>query len=474
MAREAMPDVLILVPGILGSVLCKDGRDMWAPSGKAVLAGLLGGGDSLRELVLSGNPVDDDPGDGVTADRLIPDVHLLPGLWKIDGYSKIRDTLERVFAIRKGENYFEFPYDWRLDNRVAARQLQRDSHDWLKAWRQYSGNSGAKLILVAHSMGGLVARYFLELLDGWRNTRALVTFGTPFRGSLNALHTLANGVSKGPFGFLNLSTFVRSLTSVYQLLPIYQSYDPGGGQLVRIGETDGIPNVDARRAIDALAFHREIMDQVDQHRKQSDYMNNGYRTFPIVGIEQPTFQSARRAGDTIELLRTYGGKDQRGDGTVPRVSASPHEMSDDPREMYSATRHASLQNAHAVQTHLTGLILNLYVDLGEYRAPVPTLAKLGLDMDDIYWTDELVTTRVQPDREGLELIATIDRVSSGMTVTRESLKPSDDGWQRVEFGPLSEGVYRITISGQTGVEAVADIFAVVDRHSSIAYSENRW
>ena len=70
-------------------------------------------------------------------------------------------------------------------------------------------------------MGGLVSRYFLECLDGWRNTRVLVTFGTPFRGSLNAVSTLANGMKKkiGPVG-IDLSPLARSFTSIYQLLPI--------------------------------------------------------------------------------------------------------------------------------------------------------------------------------------------------------------------------------------------------------------
>ena len=45
-------------------------------------------------------------------------------------------------------------------------------------------------------MGGLVSRYYLEVLGGWRDTRRLITFGTPYRGSLNAVDFAANGFSK--------------------------------------------------------------------------------------------------------------------------------------------------------------------------------------------------------------------------------------------------------------------------------------
>jgi len=76
-----MPDVIVLLPGILGSVLQKDGRDVWAASAGGVLAGLLSRGQSIRELTLFEDNLDEDLGDGVTADRLMPDVHILPRLW---------------------------------------------------------------------------------------------------------------------------------------------------------------------------------------------------------------------------------------------------------------------------------------------------------------------------------------------------------------------------------------------------------
>ena len=70
---------------------------------------------------------------------MIRDVHLIPGLWKIDGYTKLVRHIEETFDVTRGRNLFEFPYDWRRDNRVAARQLAAKAREWLKDWRQSSG-----------------------------------------------------------------------------------------------------------------------------------------------------------------------------------------------------------------------------------------------------------------------------------------------------------------------------------------------
>ena len=39
---------------------------------------------------------------------MIPDLHLIPGLWKIDGYSKLSRCLQRQFAVTPGRNFFAF------------------------------------------------------------------------------------------------------------------------------------------------------------------------------------------------------------------------------------------------------------------------------------------------------------------------------------------------------------------------------
>jgi len=456
-----MKDVVVLLPGILGSVLQKDGKDVWAFSGGAALRALLSLGGSVKDLELHGDdPEADDLGDGITATRLMPDLHLIPGLWKIDGYGRISAAIREHFDVLPGANFFEFPYDWRRDNRAAAHRLARQSHDWLRSWRERSGNDDARLVLIGHSMGGLVARHFLEVLDGWRDTRALVTFGTPYRGSLNALDFLVHGMKKsfGPLSLFDLSALVRSFTSVYQLLPIYPCLDPGDGRLVRIAETSGIPNVDSARAADALAFHRDIESGVTAHREDPAYVERGYEIHPVVGTFQPTRQSARRVGQRVELLTEYEGEDQDGDGTVPRVSATPIELSDDPREMYASERHSTLQNRDQVLVHLMGVLSRGELDLGRYRALLQP--RIALDVDDLYATDEPVTLGVRCEDPSVAVSAVVTDATGAVVRRGEPVTAGDR--TELELAPLGAGDYRVSVGAGGAVEPVSDVFTVLE------------
>jgi len=124
-------------------------------------------GHSMGDLRLGSDPPErDDLGDGVVATRLVPDVHVIPGLWGIDGYSAISAMIVGTFDVVPGRTFLPIPYDWRRDNRVAARRLAAIALPTLHERRK--DNPDAKLILIGHSMGGLVAGYFLECMEGWK------------------------------------------------------------------------------------------------------------------------------------------------------------------------------------------------------------------------------------------------------------------------------------------------------------------
>ncbi len=444
MAKQPMSDVVVLLPGILGSVLERDGKDVWAMSPGAAFRALLSLGGSIKNLHLDGDDPDaDDLGDGVTATKLLPDLHLVPGLWKIDGYTAIAAALHEQFDLVDGRNYFEFPYDWRRDNRAHGRRLAKQTHDWLAEWRAHSGNDDAKLVLLAHSMGGLVARAFLELFDGWKDTRALITFGTPYRGSLNALDFLASGMKRGigPIG-LDLTDFLRSLTSVYQLLPIYPAVETADGTTLRVSEAE-IAGVDRVRAEDALAFHRNIESAVTEHQAIPDYADAGYRIHPVVGIGQPTMQGARLEGDKVTMLRNLGGRDHGGDGTVPRVSAMPIEMTDAARGLFSPTRHSSMQNTQAVITQVTGIITGADIELSGFR---DRYAGLSLDIPDLIDAADGLRVAARPTggRDDV-LTATVTDVDTGVTAWSGPLA-ADVDWHVAATPPLEPGIYRVAVA----------------------------
>src|SRR3984893_2294747 len=186
--QQPMSDVIVLVPGILGSVLVKDGREVWGSSGSSVGHNLITFGGALNMLELPHEIGHDDPKDGVTA-------LYGPKFWKADGYGRLANHLKERFTLTPATNgqtgnLLEFPYDWRLSNQLNAQRLSERVVPLLERWRQSTSNPNAKLIFICHSMGGLVARYFLEVLGGRELVSKLITIGTPYQGSINALNAL--------------------------------------------------------------------------------------------------------------------------------------------------------------------------------------------------------------------------------------------------------------------------------------------
>jgi hypothetical protein len=222
-----------------------------------------------------------------------------------------------------------------------------------------------------------------------------------------------------------------------------------------------IPNVDGAKTKAALAFHHEIRDAVAENKKDQQYADTRYDIRPIVGIEQPTAQSAVRDGDRVRLLRRRGQDDLKGDGTVPRPSATPAELEGEGNAIYGAERHASLQNDDDVLFQLTGILTQPSFNPRDYR---DAAAKVGqsLDVEDWFSTADPIQVRVRPhDDPGGVLIAVAADAETGEERVRRQLAQADDGWYEAELGPLPEGVYRVTSLGSS-VEPVTDLVTVVD------------
>lgn len=94
MTSQPMRDLVVVIPGILGSALEREGKEIWGFSGQAVIDNLLSPGRNIQHLALSQGIGEQELTDGVGATRLRAHLHMLPALWVIDGYGKLVNGLK--------------------------------------------------------------------------------------------------------------------------------------------------------------------------------------------------------------------------------------------------------------------------------------------------------------------------------------------------------------------------------------------
>jgi len=459
-------DLVIVLPGITGSVLARQNpqggelKDLWAFSGQALWQAVKSFGGSLQELAVPHhNPIVDTPETNIIATRVVQGFHGILGLGKIDGYSELARIILDNFSVTDGHGFEWFPYDWRLSNRISARHLAEFIRPRLKFWRKTHG-ADARVVLIAHSMGGLVARYYLEVLDGghWRDCRALLTFGTPYRGSLNAANFLANGYKKWGMRLSTLTEVMRSFPSVYELLPGYRAIQ-ADGEWKRVEECGSLPNMDLEYVKAGAAFHDEIENAVADHSKEVTYRDGGYLIRPFVGVGQTTLQSAVLVGNvltaSVDLPDWVNNKAAHagGDGTVPRASAVPIELSEAALESYVGERHGSLQrNEYVLEDFRERLTTMQAGGLEEFRGPSEAAGRrrtIDLQVDDLFLPHEPVVIRARMS-DGGEVGGLVAEIYS-TEGNRQDIRFCDgkDGLE-VAIEGLRAGLYRVRVRGEMG------------------------
>ena len=79
-------------------------------------------------------------------------------------------------------------YDWRQPNEASAQQYLKPTIQQVK---QITG--GSKVDLIAHSMGGLVARSYIQGSSYGNDVDQLITLGTPHAGASGAYQAWEGG-----------------------------------------------------------------------------------------------------------------------------------------------------------------------------------------------------------------------------------------------------------------------------------------
>jgi pimeloyl-ACP methyl ester carboxylesterase len=202
----------VVVPGILGSELLRpDGTQVWLNAGNAL---------GHHDLALAaGTPVDAAEA-GLRPGGLLGTAAVLP---RVFGFTEYADLLDLLRGTELPHHVFT--YDWRRDLVASARRLGAT----LDAIAESRDDPAARFDVVGHSMGGLVARYYLRFGDaepdspvtwaGARRIRNLLLVATPSGGSIASLDAILNGNRVGLSSTTLAASVIATMPSIYQLLP---------------------------------------------------------------------------------------------------------------------------------------------------------------------------------------------------------------------------------------------------------------
>lgn len=285
--EDARRNPIVVIPGVLGSRLVEDasGQLVWGafdggfadpgtPAGARLVALPMQLGTPLAQLR------DDVRSDGALESL---EVSVLGMPIQLEAYSSILRTLgaggyideSLVTGLPSGAppltddggfdwgdkhfTCFQFDYDWRrgipenaarlavfLEARAAEVRTER-----ARRFGREAGKEPVKFDLVAHSLGGLVARWYLRFgpnaggpegpkltWAGAERVERCVLVGTPNLGSAEALSELVFGMNLGSFAANYPAAILGTLPATYQLLP----HRPGA--LVNADQPGGAPPPD--------------------------------------------------------------------------------------------------------------------------------------------------------------------------------------------------------------------------------------
>lgn len=191
---------VIIIPGLMGTTLVNGkGEEVWPKSvGNIAFS-------RFDDIALDENK-DIRPGG------------LFDALAGVDFYGTLIATLEKAGRYQKGEpgtpvvnksrrRYYVFLYDWRKSNFDAVNQL----HVLVEQIRHDYGKPDLQVDIIAHSNGGLIARYYLQYgpqdaasrikptpwNEGDSRIRRIAMLGTPNLGSVVSVGRLYNGFRLG-------------------------------------------------------------------------------------------------------------------------------------------------------------------------------------------------------------------------------------------------------------------------------------
>lgn len=218
---------------------------------------------------------------------------------------------EILLELAEQWNVQAFWYDWRKDLALAAADLDAKIRGWF--------GPDAPVHLVAHSMGGLVARTFIrdfpkrweKMADDSGRGGRLVMLGTPNHGSF-AIPQVITGLE----GMVRKLALVDLKHGLNDLLPVFNTF---------LGSYQMLPSPLAMPEIkwlyEASAYAPVVVSQAHldralKHHESLARVVDAQRMIYVAGYDQPTFSGFKKKQPAAEDAYIVTAD---GDGRVPHL-----------------------------------------------------------------------------------------------------------------------------------------------------------
>ncbi len=116
-------------------------------------------------------------------------------------------------------------------------------------------------MLIGHSLGTMVSRYYIERLGGKSRVERVILMGGPHRGAVQGLISMLSGPELLPFGIMGerLRKVYMTFPASYQILPTYPMPVDGNGTTINFLEDESwVPEQYLPLLRAAREFRREL------------------------------------------------------------------------------------------------------------------------------------------------------------------------------------------------------------------------
>lgn len=369
---------IIFIPGIMGTELYEGGELFNLPTKRWIHWDLR----HINRLKL------DEISSGYT---ITPGLPIEYGFSIIKGEIKkfkiYKDIIDSIGSLASDDVKIHlYGYDWRKN---LIEDICPDFNELMESF------GDEEVIIVAHSMGGLLAKAYIEWSKEYsfqHNITKVITLGTPWKGSPRAFQTLKYGYK--PKAYIPSLTVTKQLAqtfpSVFQLLPSEQFCR----ELLYVSEEGS--KLKWAEAINKIYENEQVHIQEGESINKNfyDYISPSWpatiKHLNIVGINHGTLGLI-----TLNKLSKFIHKDINpldGDGTVPLFSALPNASWSNSEVFYAKASHQGIVLHKEALKLVKSIITNEEVNLEEIvtsYVPKSKWSYTKIDCPvDVYYSNE--------------------------------------------------------------------------------------